>query len=201
MVPATLMVFGPIGNLAANGIAIGYEMLLNTNPIIFNAIFGAFFIYVIMLGVHWVILPLQLSYLAQHGVEYTLGSGGLGNYALLGVCIAVMAASKNKDEKTIAGSAAFVNFLSGVTEPGLYGVVMRNKKYFVSLSLGSLVGGVIFGATHSYITNFAFTGLFGLPAFMSSPTAVTYFISVGVTFVVSFALTFLLTKKEFVRKS
>ncbi|MNJ48648.1 PTS system beta-glucoside-specific EIIBCA component [compost metagenome] len=150
-----------------------------------------------MLGVHWVILPLQLSYLAEHGMEYTLGSGGLGNYALLGVCLAVLIISKNKEERTIASSSAFVNFLSGVTEPGLYGVIMKNKKYFISLTLGGLAGGIIFGATGSYITNFAFTGLFGLPAFLSSPTAVTYFISVFVTLAVSFVTTILLSKKEF----
>ncbi|WP_110932041.1 PTS transporter subunit EIIC [Paenibacillus bouchesdurhonensis] len=197
MVPLTLMVFGPVGGFMANMIANGYELLLHSNDIIFNAIFGALFIYVIMLGVHWVILPLQLSYLAEHGMEYTLGSGGLGNYALLGVCLAVLVISKNKEERGIASSSAFVNFLSGVTEPGLYGVVMKNKKYFISLSLGGLIGGIIFGATGSYITNFAFTGLFGLPAFLSSPTAVTYFISVFVTLAVSFITTILLSKKGF----
>lgn len=196
MVPLTLMVFGPVGGLVANAIADGYTFMLNSNVIIFNALFGALFIYVIMLGVHWVILPLQLSYLAEHGMEYSLGSGGLGNYALLGVCLAVLVISKSKEEKTIASSAAFVNFLSGVTEPGLYGVVMKNKKYFISLTLGGLVGGIIFGATNSYITNFAFTGLFGLPAFLSSPTATTYIISVIVTLAVSFIATILLSSKK-----
>ncbi|MEF2964986.1 PTS transporter subunit EIIC [Paenibacillus sp. M1] len=196
MVPLTLMVFGPVGGFIANAIADGYQFLLNSNVIIFNAIFGALFIYVIMLGVHWVILPLQLSYLAEHGMEYSLGSGGMGNYALLGVCLAVLVISKTKEERTIASSAAFVNFLSGVTEPGLYGVVMKNKKYFISLTLGGLAGGIIFGATKSYITNFAFTGLFGLPAFLSSPTATTYIISVLVTLVVSFMATLLLSSNK-----
>ncbi|ANS75763.1 PTS beta-glucoside transporter subunit IIABC [Paenibacillus yonginensis] len=196
MVPLTLMVFGPVGGLLANLVADGYEFFLNSNVILFNAVFGALFIYVIMLGIHWVVLPLQLSYLAEHGMEYSLGSGGMGNYALLGVCLAVMVISKSKEERTIASSSAFVNFLSGVTEPGLYGVVMKNKKYFISLTLGGLVGGIIFGMTKSYITNFAFTGLFGLPAFLSSPTATTYFIAVGVTLAVSFFATILLSKQN-----
>lgn len=196
MVPLTLMVFGPVGGLLANLVADGYEFFLNSNVIIFNAIFGALFIYVIMLGIHWVVLPLQLSYLAEHGMEYSLASGGLGNYALLGVCLAVMVISKSKEEKTIASSSAFVNFLSGVTEPGLYGVVMKNKKYFISLTLGGLVGGIVCGVTKSYITNFAFTGLFGLPAFLSSPTATTYFIAVGATLAVSFFATILLSKQN-----
>ncbi|GBK62723.1 PTS beta-glucoside IIBCA components [Paenibacillus macerans] len=196
MVPLTLMVFGPVGGFLANLVADGYEFFLNSNVIIFNAIFGALFIYVIMLGIHWVVLPLQLSYLAEHGMEYSLGSGGMGNYAVLGVCLAVMIISKNKEDRAMASSSAFVNFLSGVTEPGIYGVVMKNKKYFISLTLGGLAGGIVCGVTKTYITNFAFSGLLGLPAFLSSPTAVTYFIAVGVSLSVSFFTTILLSKQN-----
>lgn len=196
IVPLTLMVFGPFGFMIANGIGQAYDFLLNSNAIIFNALFGAFFIYVIMLGMHWVVLPLQLAYLAEHGFEHSLAAGGMGNYALLGVCLAVLIFSKDKKEKSIAASSAFVNGLSGITEPGLYGVVIKNKKYFISLTLGGLVGGIICGATGAYVTNFAFTGLLGLPAFMSSPTAINYFIAVFASIGTSFITTIALSKQN-----
>lgn len=194
MVPAILLIFGPIGFALANGIADVYKILLNFSPILMAVLFGALFIYVIMLGMHWVILPIQLSILAKNGAEYSLAAGGLGNYALLGVCLAVLVISKDKQTKTMAGSASFVNFLSGVTEPGLYGVVLKNKKHFISLTVAGAIGGLICGIFKCYITNFAFTGLFGLPAFASSPTAVYYFIAVGVTIAVAFLLTIFLEK-------
>lgn len=200
MVPAMLLVFGPIGFLLANAIASGYQWLLNFSPIFMSVIFGAFFIYIIMLGMHWVVLPIQLSILAEYGMEYSLCAGGLGNYALLGVCLAVFFITKDKQTKAMAGSASFVNALSGITEPGLYGIVLKNKKHFIALTIAGAVGGAICGFFNCYITNFAFTGLFGLPAFASSPTAVYYFIAVIVTIAIAFLLTILLERGTELKK-
>lgn len=194
MVPAILLIFGPIGFALANAIAAVYEWLLNFSPILMGTLFGGLFIYVIMLGMHWVILPIQLQILADKGMEYSLGSGGMGNYALLGVCLAVLVIAKDKQTKTMAGSAAFVNFLSGVTEPGLYGIVLKNKKYFIALTAAGAAGGFICGVFDFYITNFAFTGLFGLPAFASAPKAAYYFIAVVATIAIAFILTVILEK-------
>ncbi|MDD3028144.1 MAG: PTS transporter subunit EIIC [Erysipelotrichaceae bacterium] len=194
MVPGILLIFGPIGSLLANAIASLYSWLLSFGTIPISLIFGGFFIYVIMLGMHWVVLPIQLSILATQGMEYSLCAGGMGNYSLLGVTLAVLLISRNKETKTMAGSASFVNFLSGITEPGLYGVIFKNKKYFIALTLGGLAGGLICGIFGCYITAFAFTGLFGLPAFASSPTALNYFIAVAVTIAVSFGTTVFLEK-------
>lgn len=188
MVPAMMLVFGPIGYWIATGIANTYDWVVNY-PILVGLVFGGFFIYVIMIGAHWVILPIQLNILATQGQEYSLAAGGMGNYALLGVVLAVMIFGRDKEARTVAGSAAFVNFLAGVTEPGLYGVAIKNKWYFVWVTLGGLAGGLICGISHAYVTAFAFTGLFGLPAFASSPTAVPYFIAVGVAILVSFVAT------------
>lgn len=188
MVPAMMLVFGPVGFWIATGIANAYNWLVGY-PIILGLIFGAFFIFIIMIGAHWVLLPIQLNILATQGHEYSLAAGGMGNYALLGVLLAVMIFSREKEIRETAGSAAFVNFLAGVTEPGLYGVAIKNKWYFVWTALGGAMGGLFCGITGTYVTAFAFTGLFGLPAFAASPTAVTYFIAVGITIVVSFVST------------
>ncbi|WP_099469684.1 PTS transporter subunit EIIC [Konateibacter massiliensis] len=200
MVPAMVMIFGPIGFGIAKGIAAAYSALLSVGIIPMSIIFGAFFIYVIAIGAHWVVLPIQLSILAEQGYEYSLSAGGLGNYAVLGVTLAVLVMTKDKQTKTMASSAAFVNFLSGVTEPSIYGILIKNKMYFVALSIAAGIGGLICGIFNCYITNFAFTGLFGLPAFASSPTAVPYFVAVAVTIAVAFILTVIFTKRAESRK-
>lgn len=195
MVPAMVMVFGPVGFAIANGIAYGFDALLAVGIIPTSIVFGVLFIWVIAIGAHWIVLPIQLGLLASQGFEYSLAAGGLGNYAVLGATLAVMIFSKNKEEKAMASSASFVNFLSGVTEPGLYGVIIKNKYRIVSVTIGGAVGGLICGICKCYVTNFAFTGLLGLPAFASSPTAVPYFIAVVASIAVSFVLTLILDKK------
>ena len=139
-------------------------------------------------------MPIQLSILASQGREYSLAAGGMGNYALLGVCLAVLIFSKSKEERGVAGSAAFVNALSGITEPGIYGILIRNKKYFAAVALGGMAGGLVHGLTGTYVTAFAFSGILGSPAFISSPKAVPYFIGVAVAIVVGFLATMIMMK-------
>jgi PTS system beta-glucosides-specific IIC component len=197
MVPLTLIVFGPIGNLLASGIGRAYEFLLKGNIIIFSLLFGAFFIFVIMFGLHWIVLPLQLQILADKGLEYSLAAGGMGNYALLGVTLAVLLFHQDKELKGIAGSAAFVNLISGITEPGLYGVCVRNKHYFLSVILGGAAGGLICGLFKVYVKAFAFTGIIGLPAFAAATEVFPYYlISVLASIGVAFSTTIILMKKS-----
>lgn len=195
MVPLSLMVIGPIGALLANAIAHVYNLLINGNIIVFSTVFGALFIFVIMFGLHWVILPLQLQILSQQGHEYSLAAGGMGNYALLGVTLAVLLFSKDKKLKEVAGSAAFVNIVSGITEPGLYGVCFKNKRYFLALLLGGTTGGLICGLFGVYIKAFAFTGILGLPAFAAASKVFPYYLlAVFASIAVGFVTTLILDR-------
>ncbi|MCV2394456.1 PTS transporter subunit EIIC [Actinotalea sp. M2MS4P-6] len=190
MVPATLLVFGPIGFWFADGIANAYNWLVDY-PILLSLLFGGFFIYVIMFGVHWLVLPIQLAILADQGKEYSLAAGGMGNYAVLGVLLAVFLISRDRPTRTVAGSAAFVNAVAGITEPGIFGVIVKAKRYFIAVTVGGLAGGLVCGIFNVYITAFAFTGLIGSPAFLSSPKAAPYFLAVAVTIATAFAVTYL----------
>src|SRR5690606_12100892 len=118
------------------GIANAYQFLVDGNVFILSLVSGAFFIFVIMLGLHWIVLPIQLQILAEQGFEYSLAVGGMGGYALLGITLAVLLFNKDKKLKEVAASSAFVNMISGTTEPGLYGICMKNKRYFLALILG-----------------------------------------------------------------
>lgn len=195
MVPAILLVFGPVGFGIANVIAIGYEWLVNV-PFLMHILFGGFFIYVIMIGAHWLVLPLQLQILAEQGMEYSLASGGMGNYAVLGVLLAVLITTKNPATRAIAGSSAFVNGLAGITEPGIFGVIIKNKRYFVAVTGGGMIGGLVCAIFDVYVTAFAFSGILGSPAFLSSPRAVPYFTAVFCAIAGGFLITLLLERRS-----
>lgn len=194
LVPASVVIIGPIGALLANAVTAIYNVLLNGNLVIFCAIMGAIFIFVIMLGVHWLVLPIQLAYLAQHGSEYSLAAGSCGHYSLMGVCLAALLLARDKETKGIAGSSALIAILSGVTEPGLYGVCFKNKKYFVSLVAGGIAGGALVGLLQTPLKTFAFPGIFGLPAFFTLPYAGKYLFSMVMALVVGFVVTLILGK-------
>jgi len=194
MVPLTIIVIGPIAGLLANAITAVYNVLFQI-PVIGCILFGAFFIIIIMLGIHWSVLPIELAVLGQQGYEYGLSAGGMGNYALLGVCLGALIASKRSSVKQTAGSAAFVDALSGITEPGLYGVVMTNKMYLISLIAGGAAGGLVIGIFNVPVVQFAFSGILSFGAYLTMPKLAIYIIAIVVSIIVSCVLSVLITKR------
>lgn len=194
MVPLTIMVIGPLAGILANAISAVYGVLFKV-PVIGCVLFGAFFIVIIMLGLHWSVLPIQLAVLAEQGFEYGLSAGGMGNYALLGVCLGALIASKSAKVRQTAGSAAFVDALSGITEPGLYGIVMTNKNYLISLIAGGAAGGLIIGLFDVPIVQFAFSGILSFGAYLTMPKLPIYIIAIAVSILVSCLLSMVITRR------
>ena len=128
-VPLSILVFGPLGGLVANGINAVYGVV-SASKILVGIVFGGLFSLVILLGMHWAVTPILLGIMAEQGFEPALAAGGMGNYAALGICLAVAVFAKNAGDKTTAGSAAFTNALCGITEPGLYGIILRSNDCF-----------------------------------------------------------------------
>jgi len=199
-VPATVMVFGPIGGFIANGVLAVYNVLA-TQVILLDLVFGAFFTLVILLGLHWAVLPLELSVMAAQGYEYSLPAGGMGSYAVLGICLAVLVFAKNGHDKEVAGSAAFTNFLRGITEPGLYGIVLRSKYLIGTMICSGAIAGLVLGIGQVGATNFAFSGLLAFGGWLGTVNLPFYCIGIVVSVAVSFGLTSFLLKsgkmKEF----
>lgn len=200
LVPVTIMVFGPLGGLMANGITIVYNALFQFR-ILASMVFGAFFVIIILLGLHWAVTPIMLSILAQQGYEYGLAVGGMGNYALLGICLAILLISKDKEQRATAGSAAFVNALSGITEPGLYGIVLKDKRYLLALIVGGGSGGLICGIFNVAATKFAFSGILAFGAWVSNPKIIWYCVAIVVSISVGFLMTVILDKKMLKKKA
>lgn len=165
-VPLSILVFGPIGGMVGNLIRIIYDAISGI-PLLTSIIFGACFSLIILLGMHWAVLPILLGVMAEQGSEVALAAGGMGNYVILGICLAVGLFAKNKNDQGTALSAAFTNALCGITEPGLYGIVLRSKKLLgVMLASGALAG-LVLGLGHVAATNFAFSGILSFGAWLT----------------------------------
>ena len=157
-VPLSILVFGPAGGFIANGINAVYGVI-SANRILVGIVFGGLFSLVILLGMHWAVTPILLGVMAEQGFEPALAAGGLGGYAALGICLAVAVFAKNSGDKATAGSAAFTNALCGITEPGLYGIILRSKWLLGTMVFYGAAAGLVFGIGGVAATNFAFTGI------------------------------------------
>ena len=197
--PLTILVFGPVGGMIANGITAVYNLIC-ANTILVGVVFGAFFSLVILLGMHWAITPILLGVMAEQGFEPALAAGGMGNYAALGICLAVALFAKNAGDKATAGSAAFTNALCGITEPGLYGIILRNKWLIGSMIVSGAIGGLILGIGKVAATNFAFSGILAFSGWFGCVNFPMYCIGIVAAILVGFVTTAFLLKSGKVKE-
>ena len=192
-VPLTILVFGPIGGLVANAITAVYN-LIGANTILVDIVFGGLFSLVILLGMHWAVIPIQLGIMAEQGFETSLAAGGMGNYAVMGVCLAVAVFAKNAGDRTTAGSAAFTDVLCGITEPGLYGIILRSKWLLGTMIVSGAAAGLVLGIGGVAATNFSFTGLLAFSGWLGCVNFPMYCVGIAVSVGLSFVLTAVLIK-------
>lgn len=198
-VPLSILVFGPVGGLVANGINAVYGVI-SASRILVGVVFGGLFSLVILLGMHWAITPILLGVMATQGFEPALAAGGMGNYAALGICLAVAIFAKNPGDKTTAGSAAFTNALCGITEPGLYGIILRSKWLLGTMIFSGAVAGLILGIGGVAATNFSFSGILAFSGWFGCVNFPMYCVGILASIVLGFVLTAFLLKSGKVKE-
>lgn len=78
---AAYIVIGPVLNFVAVCIEIVIEALFNISVVgglIAGALIGGGFGVLVLFGMHWVIIGLALSLIAQNGYDYIMACGGIG---------------------------------------------------------------------------------------------------------------------------
>ncbi len=198
-VPLSILVFGPLGGLVANAINAVYG-LISASSILVGIVFGGLFSLVILLGMHWAITPILLGIMAEQGFEPALAAGGMGNYAALGICLAVAVFAKNATDKTTAGSAAFTNALCGITEPSLYGIILRSKWLLGTMILSGAAAGLVLGIGGVAATNFSFSGILAFSGWFGCVNFPMYCVGILVSIALGFILTAFLLKSGKVKE-
>ncbi|MFP3360855.1 PTS beta-glucoside transporter subunit EIIBCA, partial [Planococcus sp. SIMBA_143] len=66
-------------------------------------------------------------------------------FAQIGVATGIFFRSRDKKVKTLAGSTMLPGLFAGVTEPILYGIILRYRKTLVILVIAGVIGGAING--------------------------------------------------------
>lgn len=159
MVPATMLVIGPLSTAAANGIATAYNFLANAVPALAGAIIGGFWEVFVIFGVHWGITPVVMANFDMNGFDSFQAFQTIAVVAQMGAAFGCYLKSKNKEFKGVAASAGITGIF-GITEPAIYGVTLRLKKPFICGCVSGAVGAVVMSFFHSVY--YAYAGLPGL---------------------------------------
>lgn len=164
IVPLAVIVFGPIGVYVGDWIGAGINFLSDKSGWLAGAVMGAGWTFLTVLGLHWGLVPIILENLTS-GSDPLLAMVAASVFAQMGLAIGIFIKSKDKNIKSLAGSTFLPAALSGVTEPIIYGLLLRFKRAIPYIVIAGAVGGAITGIVGINAKSFAFAAILTAPAF------------------------------------
>ena len=193
MIPATLLLFGPIGIYLGDGVNWLYYYIMNLSPISLGGFIGGIWCVLVIFGAHRGLVPIGINDVARTGRQNLLAFAGAANFSQAGAAFGVFVRTKNKDLKAVAASAT-VTALFGITEPAIYGANLRLKKPMIYAVASGAAGGALMGWGGSYGTAFANQGLLTIPVYAEAGTKafICYLLGCGIAFFGAFLLTIFL---------
>ncbi|SBH12832.1 PTS transporter subunit EIIC [Klebsiella variicola] len=165
VVPLTFLFFGPFGIYVGKFLASGITALLDFNRIIAGLIMGFIWIPVLLLGLHWAIIPIAISNIASGG-DPIFAIATACTFSTIGAALGFLLKTKGTSLKrrgvVIAGLIPAI--LAGITEPILYSILLQYRKLlFITMTASAIGSGII-----------AFSGVLASSVFWSIFTLHTY---------------------------
>ena len=191
--PVALIILGPLGSYIGLGLEWVITHLNVYVPWLVAIIMAVAMPYLVMTGMHWAFIPVTLAALeTPQGEMLMLPAMLAANLALGASCLAVAVRSKDKTLKQEAAASGVSAIFAGVTEPGLYGVMLPQKKPLIAVAVACFVSGLIGGLAGVAASAFASPSLLSITIFVHGE-GFTNLIWAIVMAVVSIVSAFLLT--------
>lgn len=165
----TIWVIGPAATGVTHLLSYVLNYLEDLNKLVYGGVLGFIWQLVLMLGLHYAVLPIVMTNLSTLGFDTTLSSTFGCNFAQIGAILAIRCKTRDKNLKKNCFPSLFPAAV-GVIEPALYGVTLRDRRTFIITCLVSSITGIgmtFFGAK-AY--RFAGFGIFGYAAYANPQT-------------------------------
>ena len=190
--PVSFAVIAPVMNMLSDALTGAIMAVYNFNPILCGIVINALWLpFIVPLGLH------QALAIAFFTELFTVGSSkGLGLLcgilAVSGVLMGVWAKTKDDDTKQLTLSTAITN-LFGISEPGLYGVILQHPETIAALSISGAISGIIPAVFGTAVYTMGASGIFAMPTYINPDGSTNSLIGAVVTNVVALALGFAIT--------
>ena len=139
--------------------------VLGFNYTLAGLLIGGFYQCLVIFGLHWAVIPIISSELANPGYSHLNAIVSATMIAQGGGALAVWVKVRDARIKRMAAPATISAFC-GVTEPAMYGLNLKYGRIFITASIGGAVGGLLTGLLN--VNMWGFTGGFvGFPSFVN----------------------------------
>lgn len=191
--PIGLIAIGPLGT-AIGDILASIIMFIDTKaPWALPFIIGGINPLLVMTGMHYSFYPALFTQLTTLGYQTIIPGSFTSNVGHGAAALAVSIKSKNSNLKQLASSTGFTALL-GITEPAMYGVNAKLKKPLYAVMIGGALGGLYAGITSVRAYGPGGSAFTGLANYIGPDmkSLVNILIAVTISFVTTFALTWIL---------
>ena len=146
MLPIALCVLGPLGTICGELIASFITALHGILGPVAIALVAALWPLLIVTGMHQALIAIALTYIGANGFDSSILVGAfISNYSMIAICLAFLIKSKLPKDKVYATSSLITLALGGISEPTLFGIILRYKKAIAYLFAGGIAGGLYAG--------------------------------------------------------
>lgn len=195
MLPVSLCLLAPLGSIIGQYISAGLLSFGSVGGFIAVAVIAAIWEYLVMSGMHIVMVVTMMTMIMQNGSESLVSpAASCATMAAVGMALGAALRMKDKEEKAM-GIGFFVSgILGGVTEPALYGVGFKYKKPLIGMMIGGAVGGLYAGITHVAVYGMGATNFLMIMTYAGGGSAnlINGTISLVLSLVVGAAATYVL---------
>ena len=190
LVPMTFIVVGPVTNIIGNVLSSVIMCAMDLCPPVAGYLMAALWPVMIIFGVHWAFIPIAINAMMTLGYDFIMPLTVGCNFGIAAATLAVLFKTKDADLKETAASAAISALIGGVTEPAVYGVLMRFKKPMIIVCLVNGIGGAICAIFNVVRATQISVNLLTIPAIWAvyGPWGV---VAIAVSFIGAFVLTWM----------
>lgn len=201
--PLALVVVGPAGILLNDLVAAGAASIDRHASWLIPMLMGTLQPFLIVTGTAWAMTPIATGQLSKNGFEMINGPGMLASNIAMGaatLCVAMK--TKNSNLRQLASSSGFTALL-GITEPALYGVMLKFRRVLIAAMIGGGCAGMYAGLSGLVRYAFVSPGLAALPAFIGeNPMNIVHaLVTCAIAIVVTFTLTWMFAFEDVAEES
>jgi PTS system beta-glucosides-specific IIC component len=164
-----LLVIGPVVGFLTSLLTDGIMQVFNFSPVLVAVLIGGTWQILVMFGIHMAVIPIVMMNFGTLGYDQVMLGQFPASFVITGVCLALYFKTKDLKEKGI-GIGSVVSGIFGITEPGMYGMILpRKKPFWITCIVAGIAGGV-FGLLGGATYLMGGLGIFGFPSFIKPDT-------------------------------
>lgn len=159
MLPLAFCVLGPVGTILGNGISNVIIWLKDIFGPFATGLVGALFPFLIVTGMHHALNSVAFVDFAAKGFDNCIWAASyIMDYQLLGLCFASLIKSRRAENKAYAVNCIITEGIGGISEPTIYGIVLKSKKTIAITLISGFIGGFYIGLMDVHMYTFAAAG-------------------------------------------